>query len=144
MIVDQKSHLDDSLLLASNKTKECAEHTEESEDGTNKGDSGFRLCLQSGNRVSLCLRDELECLVSEEIDGILGEGNFICFNLILLVREGRLVCSLLEWVFNIERLRSEGLGVLNGVPDIDVVKEDILGHGPKLNTDTTLITWVSK
>jgi hypothetical protein len=46
-------------------------------------------------------------------------------------------------VLNIESLLSKGLGVIDGVSNIDVVKHNILGHGPKLNTDTTLFTWVS-
>lgn len=143
LIVNQKSHLDDRLLLASNETKECAEHAEESEDSTNKGDTGFRVSLQSANRIRPCKRDELEGLVSEEIDGILGEGNFIQF-LLILTREGILLCSLLEFMFNIESSRSKGVGVINGVSNVDTIKEDILSHGPKLNTDSALFIWVSR
>jgi hypothetical protein len=77
MKVGQKSNLGNSLLLASNKTKECAKHTKESDDGGNKGDTRFRVALPSGDRVRTCESDELERLVSEELDGTLGEGDFI-------------------------------------------------------------------
>jgi hypothetical protein len=41
-------------------------------------------------------------------------------------------------MFDVERLRSQGLGIINGVTNVDVVEKDILSHGPKLNTNTTL------
>lgn len=44
-------------------------------------------------------------------------------------------------MFDVERLRSQRLGIINGVTDVDVVEEDILCHGPKLNTNTTLFTF---
>ena len=47
-------------------------------------------------------------------------------------------------MLNIESFRSQGLGIIDRVTDIDIVKEDILGHGPELNTNTTLFTLVSK
>jgi len=137
----KKSNLGNSPLLASNKTKECAEHTTESEKSTSKGDSRFRLGLESGNGVNPRNRDELEGLVSKEFNRVLSEGEFILF--ILILRNGGLVRSLLERVFNIEGFRGKGLGIVNRAADIEIVKEDVLGHGPKLNTNTTLFTRVS-
>ena len=137
-VVEKQSNLGNSLLLASNKTKERAEHTTESEKSTSKSNARFGMGLESNDGVNPRERDELEGLATKEFDGVLGENDFIWY--IRLLREVRLVCSFLERVLNIEGFRSKGLGVIRRASDIYVVKEDVLGHSPKLNTNTTLFT----
>ena len=95
MIHWKKSNLGNSLLLASDKTKERAEHTAESKKSTSKGDARFGVGLESRNGVIPRKRDEFEGLVSKEFDGVLSEGDFITL-LALIFREGSLVCGLFE------------------------------------------------
>ena len=140
-MLGKKSNLGNSLLLASNKTKERAEHTTESKKSTGESDARFGMGLESNDRVNPRERDELEGLVTKEFDGVLSESDFILF--ILDLGECRLVCSFLERVLNIEGFRSEGVGIIKRASDIDVVKEDVLGHSPKFNTNTTLFIKVS-
>src|SRR5260221_5688309 len=121
-MLGKKSNLGNSLLLASNKTKERAKHTTESKKGTSKSNARFGMGLESNDRVNPRERDELEGLVAKEFDGVLGESDFLLF--VLNLREGRLVRSFLERVLNIEGFRSKCLGIIERASDIDVVKED--------------------
>lgn len=140
-MLGKKSNLGNSLLLAPNKTKQRAEHTTESKKSTSKSNACFGMGLESNDGVNPRERDELEGLVTKEFDGVLSESDFILF--IFDLGEGRLVCSFLERVLNIEGFRSEGVGIIKRASDIDVVKEDVLGHSPKLNTNTALFIKVS-
>ena len=90
----KKSNLGNSLLLASDKTKERAKHTTESKKSTSKGGARFRVSLESNNGVNPRKRDKFEGLVSKEFDGVLRESDFIL--LVLIFRESSLICSLLE------------------------------------------------
>jgi hypothetical protein len=137
----KKSNLGNSLLLAADKTKERAKHTTESKKSTSKGNARFRVGLESNHGVNPRKRDEFEGLVSKEFGGVLSERDFILLALILW--EGSLVFSLLECVLDIESFRGKGLGIVNRVADIDVVEEDVLGHSPKLNANSTLYPSVS-
>ena len=73
----KKCNLGNGLLLASNKAKERAKHTEEGEESTSKGNTRFGVGLESSDRVDTRERDKFESLVSKELDGVLGEGKFI-------------------------------------------------------------------
>lgn len=51
---------------------------------------------------------------------------------------GSLISCDFEGSLDIKCFRSECLGVLDRVADVDVVEENILGHGPEFDTNTTL------
>ncbi len=135
------SYLCDSLLLASDETEESAKHTEEGKDSTSKSNTSFGMGLESDDGVFAREGNERECLVAKELDRVLSKGQLI--KRFLLIGEGSLVRSLLEGMFDVERLRSQGLGIINGVTNVDVVEKDIFRHGPKLNTNPTLFILVS-
>jgi hypothetical protein len=139
---EKKSNLGDSLLLASNETKERAKHATECKKSTSKCDTRFGLGLESSNGINPSKCDEHEGLVSKEFNWVRGEREFILF--LLILRERSLVCSLLERVLDIESFCSKGCSIFKRVTDIDVAKEDVLGHSPQFNTNSTLLTWVSR
>ena len=96
------------------------------------------MSLESGDRVDSREGNEGECLLAKELDRVLSKGRRLIERFIVSFG-GSLICSLLKRMFDVERLRGQRLGIINGVTDVDVVEKDILCHGPKLNTNATLI-----
>ena len=96
------SYLCDGLLLASDETEESAKHTEEGEDSTSKSNTSFRMGLESEDRVDARESNKRKCLVAKELDRVLSEGRRLIE--LILIDDGSLLHSLLEGMFDIERL----------------------------------------
>jgi hypothetical protein len=134
--VNGETNLRDRLLCSTNDAEEHTEHTEQGEDSNGDGTSGLGLSLDGEDRVDLGQFDKLEDSLADERDRCPSEGRRRSIS-ILLERLFLLdVRSLLDLGLDIEGLLSEGLRILDGVADVDVVEEDVLGHRPELNTDT--------
>lgn len=125
---------DDRLGGTADEAEESTNHTEESENETNEDSTNLRLGLEGLNRVRLGEVNEVEEVGADPFNRVFPEGNLVV--VILLVLSG-LVSGNLEGLLDLEGFSGELLGVVDGVADVDVVEEDVLSHGPELDTDTT-------
>lgn len=89
--------------------------------------------LEGRNGIALRGIDEVENMRANPFNGIFLERDL----LLIIVFLSGLLSGNLERLLDLEGLSSQLLGVLDGVADVDVVEEDVLSHGPELNTDTT-------
>lgn len=94
------------------------------------------MSLDSLKRILLDGVDESVDLSAEESDRIVVERRDVLLIVVVNLDAG-LGLSSLEGLLDVEGLSGEGLGILNGVTDVDVVEEDVLSHCPELDTDTT-------
>jgi len=125
---------DNGFLGRASETEKGTDHAEESEESSGESDTSLRLSLESTDGVFLGGGDEVESFGAEESNGVFLEGRS---SLILVLRLSSLIVDLLNNLLDIERLLGEGLSILKRVTDVDVIEEDILSHGPELDTNTT-------
>lgn len=98
--------------------------------------SNLRDKLNGLNGVSLGNGDEQVKLLLDVGDGVIEEdevrrrlGDVVNLGLVSLLK------SLFNGVLDEEGLVGQLLGILNGVANVDVVKEDVVGHGPDLEAN---------
>ena len=119
--------------MCASEAKEDTEHTEEGDNREGKASASLGVGLEREDRVDLGEIDELEDLAADKLDGVLLEGDG-SLNLVLL--RSLLFDGLLDGLLDEVRLLGELTSVLDGVANVDVVEEDVLRHGPELDTDT--------
>src|SRR5258708_28199947 len=127
------------LLRATDETKESAERAQESKKDGNKRSTSLRLSLECANGINLDVINERQGLEAEPLKRSIGELDRI--NLILggrLLRLLSITSGLLESVLDVESLLGKFLGLLDRMSNVDIVKEDVLSHGPELKTNATL------
>jgi hypothetical protein len=107
------------------------ENTETASNLGNELDGLDGVTLEDGN-------EEVKLLADVE-DGVISEHEvhrrLRVVLLLVLLGLGGLFLGLLDSVLDLEGLLGESSGILLGVTDVDVVEEDIVLHGPKLETD---------
>ena len=131
------------MVIAGSSSSTTTDGTnEEGEDGDNENsetasDLGNELYCLDG--VTLGDGDEEVKLLLDVEDGVVGElevhGGLGRVLGLILLGLGSLFLLLLNGALDLERLLGEGSGILLGVTDVDVVEEDVVLHGPKLETD---------
>ena len=116
-----------------NKTEERPNGAEEAEEDGNECSTGLGLSLEGCNRIDPCELDERERLGAEPFERVLLESLLdrgLLFHLLSLFR------GHLDGVLDFERFCGESLGILLRVANVNVIEQDILGHGPDLEANT--------
>ena len=126
-------------MRTTNNTEEDTNHTEESSEEDSESGTSLGLRLESIDGVDLGGLNESEDLLADEGNRVFLQGNS-GLRILLIDLVGSLVGGLLEGVLDKVGLLGELIGILDGVTDVDVVKEDVLSHGPEFNTNTALRT----
>ncbi|OBZ78640.1 hypothetical protein A0H81_01271 [Grifola frondosa] len=105
-------HLGYWLLLCADEAHQDTEHTEESKSSKGKGTAGLRLGLERENRVHPGEVNEFEHLSTDELDGVILEGDLL-FLFLLINLGGCFARGSLKRLLDVERFSSKGLGILN-------------------------------
>jgi len=131
----RRSYLGYWFLLRADKTEEGTKHTEESKQSAGQSDTSLRVTLQSVDGISLRKFDEGGSLMADKRNGILlPRGNFVVvIQLLFSLDSGGF-----EGLLDLKSLSGENLGILNGMANVDVIEENVLGHSPEFDADTTL------
>jgi len=123
----------DRFLLSTNKAQKDTDHSDQSENGANNTSTRLRMSLESQDGVNFQELDECENPMTNETRGVLFEDWVAINDVIIGFKTGSL-----ENRLDLKSLGGEGFGILDGMANVDIVEQDILSHGPELNTDTTL------
>ena len=91
--------------------------------------------LDSTNGILLGEDDEVIYLLANESDRVLLEADTGGGKLLFLLGLEGLLLRCFNGALNIKGFLSEFLGILHGVADVDVIKEDVVLHGPDFKAD---------
>lgn len=125
---------DDGFLRRTTETEKTTEHTKDGEESDKESSTSLRLRLEGIKGILLDVVNEVEDLVADEGNRIVLEGDLI----IIFVDTLWCISLVLKGFLDLEGLGGELLGVFDRVSNIQVIEENVLGHGPELNTNTTL------